>query len=221
MRAQHLELKQFLREHVYRHHRVLRMTTKAQRVVRELFDAFMDNPQLLPDEYREHGAGGRGTQDGDRRPRAHRRRLHRRHDRPLRDPRAPATVRSERAHLAQSRAWRYAARPLLGRCAHSRAAVARHKSVMQSPQRAVIPTRERLIFALDVPTPEAARGLVERSATGGPVLQARAGAADERAVLRAARMARRARQEDLRRLEVLRYSGDRRRGGASSCHTAA
>ena len=33
MRAQHLELKQFLREHVYRHQRVLRMTTKAQRVV--------------------------------------------------------------------------------------------------------------------------------------------------------------------------------------------
>ena len=41
MRAQHLELKQFLREHVYRHQRVLRMTIKARRVVRELFDAFM------------------------------------------------------------------------------------------------------------------------------------------------------------------------------------
>ena len=37
--AQHLELKQFLREHVYRHHRVLRMTSKAKRVLRELFSA--------------------------------------------------------------------------------------------------------------------------------------------------------------------------------------
>ncbi len=53
MREQHIELKQFLREHVYRHHRVLRMTTKAKRVVRELFGAFMDNPRLMPDEYRQ------------------------------------------------------------------------------------------------------------------------------------------------------------------------
>ena len=58
MREQHIELKQFLREHVYRHHRVLRMTTKAKRVVRELFDAFMDNLKLMPDEYREHASQG-------------------------------------------------------------------------------------------------------------------------------------------------------------------
>ena len=53
MRAQHLELKHFLREHVYRHQRVLRMTTKAKRVVRELFAAFMDEPRLMPEEYRD------------------------------------------------------------------------------------------------------------------------------------------------------------------------
>jgi dGTPase len=58
MREQHIELKQFLREHVYRHHRVLRMTTKAKRVVRELFEAFMDNLKLMPDEYREHASQG-------------------------------------------------------------------------------------------------------------------------------------------------------------------
>src|SRR5579862_1659433 len=58
MRTQHIELKQFLREHVYRHHRVLRMTTKAKRVVRELFEAFMDNLKLMPDEYREHASQG-------------------------------------------------------------------------------------------------------------------------------------------------------------------
>jgi dGTPase len=50
--AEHLELKQFLREHVYRHFRVLRMTTKAQRVVRELFRAYYDDVRLLPDEHR-------------------------------------------------------------------------------------------------------------------------------------------------------------------------
>jgi len=59
MHAQHIELKQFLREHVYRHHRVLRMTTKAKRVVRELFEAFMGNPKLMPDEYREHALEAR------------------------------------------------------------------------------------------------------------------------------------------------------------------
>ena len=66
MREQHLELKQFLREQVYRHHRVLRMTTKAKRVVRELFGAFMDDPKLMPDEYREHALQA-GTDGGDAR----------------------------------------------------------------------------------------------------------------------------------------------------------
>jgi dGTPase len=50
--AEHLELKQFLREHVYRHFRVLRMTTKSQRVIRELFRVYHDDIRLLPDEHR-------------------------------------------------------------------------------------------------------------------------------------------------------------------------
>jgi dGTPase len=54
MRAQHLELKQFLRDQVYRHQRVLRMTTKAKRVVRELYGAFMDETRLMPAEYCDH-----------------------------------------------------------------------------------------------------------------------------------------------------------------------
>jgi len=53
MRASHVELKQFLNEHVYRHQRVLRMTLKARRVVRELFETFTGEPRLLPDEYRD------------------------------------------------------------------------------------------------------------------------------------------------------------------------
>jgi dGTPase len=49
--AQHLELKQFLRERVYQHHRVLRMTSKAKRVLESLFSAFMGDARLMPEEY--------------------------------------------------------------------------------------------------------------------------------------------------------------------------
>jgi dGTPase len=49
----HQELKQYLGEHLYRHHRVLRMTSKAQRVVHELFDAFMSDTRLMPPEYHQ------------------------------------------------------------------------------------------------------------------------------------------------------------------------
>ncbi len=45
------ELKRFLREHLYRHHQVYRMTTKAKRVVRELFQAFLQDPRLLPPDF--------------------------------------------------------------------------------------------------------------------------------------------------------------------------
>jgi len=51
MRADHLTLKQFLRERLYRHQRVLRMTEKARRVVKALFEAFMNESRLMPEEY--------------------------------------------------------------------------------------------------------------------------------------------------------------------------
>lgn len=50
MRAQNLELKQFLRKELYQHYRVRRMTTKAARVISELFEVFMNDPRLLPPE---------------------------------------------------------------------------------------------------------------------------------------------------------------------------
>jgi dGTPase len=53
MQAQHLELKRFLLERVYRHQRVLRMTIKARRVVQQLFDALAGEIRLLPEEYRD------------------------------------------------------------------------------------------------------------------------------------------------------------------------
>jgi dGTPase len=46
-----LELKQFLRKHLYQHYRVNRMSAKARRIIEELFTAFMNNPALMPDEY--------------------------------------------------------------------------------------------------------------------------------------------------------------------------
>ncbi len=49
MARQHRALKDFLYHALYRHYRVLRMVRKSQRVVRDLFAAFMDEPELLPD----------------------------------------------------------------------------------------------------------------------------------------------------------------------------
>src|SRR5690606_23935592 len=55
MRAQTDALKRFLLANLYRHSRVMRMTTKARRIVRDLFTAFIDDPRLLKDEYRRDG----------------------------------------------------------------------------------------------------------------------------------------------------------------------
>ncbi|MBK7251576.1 MAG: deoxyguanosinetriphosphate triphosphohydrolase [Gammaproteobacteria bacterium] len=53
VQAEQLELKRFLRERVYRHYRVTRMTTKARLVVQQLFEAFMSDLSLLPTEHCE------------------------------------------------------------------------------------------------------------------------------------------------------------------------
>ena len=45
------EMKRFLRQHLYQHFQVLRTTSKAQRVVRELFTAFSSEPKLLAPDY--------------------------------------------------------------------------------------------------------------------------------------------------------------------------
>ena len=46
------ELKKFLKEKLYRHYRVERMTIKAEKVIRELFSIYTENPGTLPDSYR-------------------------------------------------------------------------------------------------------------------------------------------------------------------------
>ncbi|HMV52442.1 MAG TPA: deoxyguanosinetriphosphate triphosphohydrolase [Rhodocyclaceae bacterium] len=51
------ELKLFLRDNLYRHYQVLRMTNKAQRIIADLFGAFMSDPRLLPPQYQERASG--------------------------------------------------------------------------------------------------------------------------------------------------------------------
>lgn len=41
-------LKDFLFKNLYRHHRVVRMQTKAERIITELFNAYRNEPQMLP-----------------------------------------------------------------------------------------------------------------------------------------------------------------------------
>ena len=69
----HLELKRFLRTNLYRHYRVHRMTLKAGRIVKALFDVFADDPRLLPGAAAQHmaeleqadGAAGRARAISD------------------------------------------------------------------------------------------------------------------------------------------------------------
>jgi dGTPase len=48
---EHRELKRFLRQHLYRHYKVARMSSKAQRIVSDLYAAFAADAQLLPPEH--------------------------------------------------------------------------------------------------------------------------------------------------------------------------
>ncbi|MGD2054445.1 MAG: deoxyguanosinetriphosphate triphosphohydrolase [Gammaproteobacteria bacterium] len=53
MTALNLELKQFLRENLYQHYRVHRMSRKAYDIITALFDAFMNDIKILPPEARD------------------------------------------------------------------------------------------------------------------------------------------------------------------------
>ena len=58
---ENLELKRFLYDNFYRHYRVVRMATKADRVIRELFSAYVSEPaQLPPDTQRRASEGPDG-----------------------------------------------------------------------------------------------------------------------------------------------------------------
>jgi dGTPase len=61
MRANDRALKQFLFTRMYRHHRVNQMTMKAKRVVSELFDLHLEQPQCLPAEWQAQVTGSDET----------------------------------------------------------------------------------------------------------------------------------------------------------------
>jgi len=58
IREESQELKRFLREYLYRHYRVVRMSTKARRIVSELFAALLSDTRLLPPEFQEQAGEG-------------------------------------------------------------------------------------------------------------------------------------------------------------------
>lgn len=54
MQKQQVELKRFLRSKLYQHYRVNRMSAKARLIIRELFMVFIQDPGLMPDEFRAY-----------------------------------------------------------------------------------------------------------------------------------------------------------------------
>jgi dGTPase len=54
MRRRNRELKDFLFSKLYRHYRVVRMAVKAERIISELFEAYCDEPTILPNHVQKH-----------------------------------------------------------------------------------------------------------------------------------------------------------------------
>ena len=65
MRREADALKAFLRENLYRHYQVTRMTNKARRIVRDLFTAFWEDVRLLPTDHRERAESDRARTIAD------------------------------------------------------------------------------------------------------------------------------------------------------------
>ncbi len=55
MKQEAQDLKRFLRKNLYQHYQVNRMTSKARRIVTDLFGIFISGPQLLPPDYQVPG----------------------------------------------------------------------------------------------------------------------------------------------------------------------
>ena len=63
MRQNDAALKKFLFENMYRHYKLNRMTSKARRVVKDLFKLLVEEPECLPTEWRKNAGkpGAQGT----------------------------------------------------------------------------------------------------------------------------------------------------------------
>ena len=63
--AESLALKRFLRDALYQHYRVQRMSTKGRRIVRELFEAFIADARLMPPQYQAKAEADRARAVAD------------------------------------------------------------------------------------------------------------------------------------------------------------
>ncbi len=57
------EMKRFLHQHLYQHFQVLRMTSKARRIINDLYLAFVSDPRMLPLQYQSEGDQPRRVAD--------------------------------------------------------------------------------------------------------------------------------------------------------------
>jgi dGTPase len=65
LREAQREMKRFLRSELYQHYQVLRMTSKARRIISDLFAAFIDDPRLLPPQYQAPADGDQARSVAD------------------------------------------------------------------------------------------------------------------------------------------------------------
>jgi dGTPase len=65
LREAQREMKRFLRSELYQHYQVLRMTSKARRIISDLFAAFIDDPRLLPPQYQAPSDGDQARSVAD------------------------------------------------------------------------------------------------------------------------------------------------------------
>jgi len=63
MFSQSRQMKKFLRENLYFHHQVYRMTRKAHQIIEALFEAFIDDLKLLPPEHQMYAADAKKNQN--------------------------------------------------------------------------------------------------------------------------------------------------------------
>jgi len=61
MHRRNRQLKDFLYNNLYRHHRVVRMQVKAERIIQDLFDIYRSEPDILPNHVQEQ-VGERGLE---------------------------------------------------------------------------------------------------------------------------------------------------------------
>lgn len=66
LREEEAVLRRFLMERMYRHWRVNRSRSQAKRILRELFDLFLAEPELLPPAWQEGGDGAGGAKTARR-----------------------------------------------------------------------------------------------------------------------------------------------------------